>query len=105
VNRLLVFALTAVSLGWSGCGTSFYVRGAINSQIIRGTVSAVEISIVTDSGVMLTVTLVTFLQGGNLTTVNFCGDQTSQFLPGQFVEASFTPGQPCASVLQIINGP
>ena len=107
MNRLLVFALLAAGLvTFCGCGTNFRVSGAINPQFITGTVSSAQVLVVTDGGVLITVTLVTFEQQGIASSMNFCGNQTSQFVPGDFVEASFTPGQPCASVLQIIiNGP
>jgi hypothetical protein len=107
VNRLLVLALITASLTtWGGCGASFFVRGALNSQIITGTVHTAAVSVITSEGVVITVTLVTFIQSGNPATITFCGDQTSQFISGQLVAATFTPGQLCASVLQIVvTGP
>lgn len=102
--RLLVLVLIASSLG---CGSIVRIRGAIGSQVISGTVNAAQISLITNEGLTITVTVVTFFQNGINSSLSFCGDRTSQFIPGESVETSFTPGQPCANVLQviIISGP
>lgn len=101
--RLLVLGLLASCLG---CGSIVRVRGAIGSQVISGSVSTAQVSLITDQGLTITITLVTFLQNGINSSLSFCGDQSSQFIPGESVQVSFTPAQPCANVLQvIITGP
>jgi hypothetical protein len=103
VKRLLCVLLVSVLLGSvCGCGSKFFVRGALNSSTISGTVSIVQLTTVVDGGSSVTVTLVTFLQSGTSSTMNFCGDQRMQFPVDQFVQANFTPGTPCASVIEIV---
>ncbi len=107
MNRLLVLAVLAFVLPLApGCGTNFVIRGALNSQVISGNVGSVQVSFIDNGEVLVTITVVTFVQEGASSTMNFCGDQSSQFVPGDFVQASFTPGTPCNSVLQVsVNGP
>jgi hypothetical protein len=76
VKRLLSLTLVfALLLSLCGCGSKFFVRGAINTGGISGTVSMVEITTVIENGSFATVTLVTFLQVGTSSSMNFCGDQ------------------------------
>lgn len=96
---LLVFVL---SISLCACGSKFYVSGALNASTISGTVSIVQLTTAVTGGSLLTITVVTFLQQGSSSTMNFCGDQRVQFPLNQFVQASFTPGAPCASVIQIV---
>jgi hypothetical protein len=105
VKRLLSLTLGfALLAALCGCGSKFFVRGAINTGTVSGTVSAVELSIVSDNGASVTVTLVTFLESGMPNSMNFCGDQRSLFPLDQFVRASFTPTPECASIVQITIG-
>ena len=53
LSLTLAFALLAALCG---CGSKFFIRGAINTGTVRGTVSAVELSIVSDNGASVTVT-------------------------------------------------
>jgi hypothetical protein len=87
-----------------GCGSKFFVRGAINTATISGTVSMVQLTTIIEDGTSVTVTLVTFLQSGTGRNMNFCGDQQSLFPLDQFVKASFTTTPPCASIVQIVIG-
>ena len=48
------------------------------------------------------VTFVTFLQDGAATTIGFCGDERSRFPMQQTIQANFTPGQTCASIVKIV---
>lgn len=103
MKRLLYFLLVSVLCSsLLGCGSKFFVRGAINESSVSGTVSLVQLTTSVNSGSLVTVTIVTFLQQGTSSTVNFCGDQRTQFPIDQFVQASFTPGTPCASVIEIV---
>lgn len=98
LSLTLGFALLAA---WCGCGSKFFIRGAINTGTVSGTVSVVELSIVSDNGASVTVTQVTFLASGMPTSMNFCGDQRSLFPLDQFVKASFTPAPACATIVQV----
>jgi hypothetical protein len=103
VRRLLhVLLVFVLSVSFGGCGSKFFVSGALNSSTISGTVSIVQLTTVVNGGSLLTVTLVTFLQQGTSSTMNFCGDQRTQFPVDQFVQVNFTPGTRCASVIQIV---
>jgi hypothetical protein len=96
---LLAVFLAASSIG---CGGTFVIRGALNPGTISGTISIVQLTTVLDGGTLITVTLVTFLHAGSSSTMNFCGDQRSQFPLDRFVDATFTPGPACATVIQIV---
>src|SRR5258708_876979 len=105
VKRLLSLTLVfALLVSFCGCGSKFFVRGAINTVGISGTVSMVEITTVIENGSFVTVTLVTFLQGGTSSSMNFCGDQQGLFPLDQFVRASFTTTPACASIVQVVVG-
>jgi hypothetical protein len=67
VKRLLSLTLGfALLAAWCGCGGKFFIRGGINTGSISGSVSAVELSIVSDDGASVTVTQVTFLVSKSL---------------------------------------
>ena len=106
MKRLLIAALLSVLLSTSlGCSGVFIVSGAIhNGTFVTGTLSIVELSSVIDGGVLVTVTAVTLVNNGLPTRNTFCGDQTSFFPMNQVVTASFTPGTPCVSILQVVIG-
>ena len=100
--RLLtaLFLTCLLFLSW-GCSGVFFVGGAINPgmQTVSGMVTVVHLSI---TGGGSSITVVTLAAGGAANTINFCGDQRSQFPMSQFVEASFNPGSPCATLLAIV---
>jgi len=106
MKRLLIAALLSALLSSSlGCNGVFTVSGAIhNTTFVTGTVSIVELSTVIDGGVLVTVTAVTLVNNWLPTRSTFCGDQTSFFPTNQMVTASFTPGTPCVSILQVVIG-
>ena len=105
MKRLLSVLLVLVLLtSLSGCGSKFFIRGAINTTTVSGIVSFIQITTVVDNGVFVTVTLVGFLLNGSSTNVTFCGDQQTIFPMNQFVIASFTPGPACATIVQITIG-
>jgi hypothetical protein len=88
-----------------GCGNVFFVGGAINpgSSSVSGLVTVVQVSaVIGDSGTTVQVTFVTFLQNGTSSTIGFCGDDRDRFPMQQSVQANFTPGQTCASILKIV---
>ena len=103
MKRLLsVLVVSALFLSLSGCGSQFFIRGALNTATVSGTVSVVQFSTIEDGGTSLAVTLVTFLEGGTSRGVSFCGDQRTQFPLNRLVNATFTPGPLCGTVVQIV---
>jgi len=100
VNRLLVVLVVACLLMTVSCGDIF-VRGAINpgTQSAAGTVSIVQFSASSGSGV--SVTIITLTGNSTASTLNFCGDQRTLFPVDKQVQINFTPGQPCATVLTV----
>jgi len=104
VVRLLTAFLLVVLLSFSsGCSGAFFVGGAINpnTQTVSGLITVVHVSISSDGSFG---TIVTFVSSGAATSVNFCGDQHSQFPMNQFVQASFNPGTPCANLIVVVAG-
>lgn len=105
MKRLLAALLLVILAGsLIGCGSTFLVRGELNASTISGTISIVQLTTVVDHGTLITVTFVTFLQSGSSNNMTFCGDQRNQFPLDQFVNATFTPGPTCATVIQIVIG-
>lgn len=105
MKRLLAALLVVIlAASLTGCGSTFLVRGALNASTISGTISIVQLTTVVDHGTLITVTLVTFLQSGSASSMNFCGDQRTRFPIDEFVNARFTPGPACATVIQIVIG-
>lgn len=100
MNRLLVVLVLACLLTTVSCGDIF-VSGAINpgTQSAAGTVSIVQFSASSGSGV--SVTIITLTGNSTANTLNFCGDQRTLFPVNKQVQITFTPGQPCATVLAV----
>ena len=48
------------------------------------------------------VTVVTLLDDLGASNFSFCGDQRTQFPPNRFAQATFTPGQPCSTLLSVV---
>ena len=97
-------SLLSLVLLVSGCGNVF-VRANWNggSQTVTGVVSAVKFTVVIDGDNVATqVTIVTLLDNMGASNFTFCGDQRTQFPPDRFAEATFTPGQPCATLLRVV---
>jgi hypothetical protein len=105
MKRLVFFFLVlCLVVTLCGCG-SIFIRGALpaGSSTVSGSVSVVTLStVVGEKGTMVQVTFVTFLQFGVSSTVEFCGDHSSQFPMQQIVRADFNPGTPCASIVAIV---
>lgn len=103
MRRLLsVLLASARPSPYAAVVASSFIRGALNTTSVSGTVSVVQLSAVADGGISATVTLLTFLENGTSSSLSFCGDQRPQFPMNRFVNASFTPGPLCASVIQIV---
>ena len=97
-------SLLSLVLLVSGCGNVF-VRANSNggSQTATGVVSTVQFTVVIDGDNVATpVTIVTLLDNMGASNLTFCGDQRTQFPPDRFAEATFTHGQPCATLLRVV---
>jgi hypothetical protein len=108
-------SLLSVVLMFSGCGNVF-IRANWNSvnQTVAGVISIVlSVMISSDNIVQLSVmissdnietqvTIVTLLDNMAASNVTFCGDQRTQFPPDRLAQATFTPGQPCATLVRVI---
>ena len=110
-GALALISLVLVAFSLSACG-SFFVGFVSNPQIptstLTGRVSGVILVIVSDTnGNPLTVTAVTFINGGLASTSNFCGDQRNHFPMNATVQASFTSTPNCFSLVNVIvvSGP
>lgn len=100
VPTLLVCLLLA------GCGT-FFVGFVSNPQIpsssISGRVTASVLASVNDqNGNPLTITIVTFTNGGLSSPANFCGDQRPRFPINNVVRADFNPGNECLFLVNVV---
>jgi len=86
------------------CGNVF-VRANWNggNQTVSGVVSVVQLTVVIDgNNVSTQVTVVTLLDNLGASNFIFCGDQLTQFPPNRFAQATFTPGQPCSTLLAVV---
>jgi hypothetical protein len=103
VRRPAATSLILLSLVLTSCGDVFF-RGAIltTPQSVSGTVSLVQLTVVFDHGSSITVTAVTLLGPNRANSINFCGDQRSQFPMNQFVKANFNPGNPCSTLVLVV---
>jgi len=102
VTRLLSLVLIlSLLLLSSGCGT-FFVRGAVRTESIQGSISFVQLgSLVDGTGATVQVTFVTFIATAAPFTIGFCDDQIDLFPLDQTVLVDFNPGQPCATVIVV----
>ena len=105
MRHLAAVSLILVTLALSSCGNVFF-RGSIltTEQSVSGTVSLVQLTVVSDHGTSITVTAVTLLGHNAANSINFCGDQRSQFPLNQFVKANFNPGNACSTLVIVIVG-
>lgn len=111
VMRLFtLIPLLLASLIISGCGGHVSFAFISNPQTQPSSVSGLVVAIQVENapglaGPPVTVTAVTFSNGGLSNVVNFCGDQQGQFLLNQSVRADFNPpapGIPCSALLQVV---
>jgi hypothetical protein len=95
--------LLALTLLIPGCGNVF-VSGSWNSatQRVSGVVSIVQLTTVLDGNTSTQVTVVTFTNHSTGTSESFCGDQRTRFPLNSFVQATFTPGQPCSNLFTVV---
>jgi len=101
VTRLLsALLIPSLILSSASCG-GFFVHST--SRSFQGSVNTVQLGTVVDeTGEIVQVTFVSFLQNGELFTVDFCDDQTVLFPLDQTVLVDFNPGQFCATVIVVV---
>jgi hypothetical protein len=106
--RFTLVMLVAGSVLITGCG-SVFVGFVSNPQIpsspssVSGIVIVVHLGTANDSkGQPVTVTGVTFSNGGLSSRVDFCGDEQSQFRINQSVRADFNPGSVCSNLIAVV---
>lgn len=103
--RVLSWMLPVALLLLTGCG-SFRISGALNPasvSVANGTVSFVQFTAIFDNNMsMVNVTVVTLSALSGNTTLTFCGNQSSQFTMSTSVQISFTPSQPCSTLVAVI---
>jgi hypothetical protein len=105
LQSLLLIAVTCLT----GCNGVVFFSGGFHPTntlvTVSGVVSVVQITTIVGAGRTTTlVTVVTFLQTGTASTINFCGNIGSQFFLNTFTTVDFTQGQPCATVVAISTG-
>lgn len=98
--RLCLLPVVLFALLLTSCGQVFV--GAFSnpggSTVTFGTVSIVQITVIDGNGIVTIVTLINTGVGNQFT---FCGDQRSQFPMDRLVSVTFTPGPPCANIVQV----
>jgi len=94
----------SLSLLISGCGNVFFRSNFNNNtQTASGVVSVVQLTVIIDgNNVSTQVTVVTLVNNFVSSTESFCGDQMSQFPLNEFAQATFTPGQPCSNLVNVV---
>jgi hypothetical protein len=104
VGRLVLLSL-AIPL--TGCGAYFvgFTFNPYGTQSVSGTVSAAGLGFVHDPSGTTEFTSVTFVNPGSAVTVNFCGDQRNLFPLNQKVQADFTTGTRCATLIRVVSAP
>jgi hypothetical protein len=102
--------LLLIAVVWlTGCNGVVFFGGAIHPSntifTVNGFVSVVQITtIITAGSTTILVTIVTFLQFGSASTINFCGNLGNQFTVNAFTTVDFTQGQNCATMFAISTG-
>jgi hypothetical protein len=98
--RLCLLSLVLACLLLTSCGQVFVSAFSHpgGSTVSFGTVSVVQITVIDGD---VTVTAVTLINNGVGNDFTFCGDQRNQFPINRPVSATFTPGTPCANVIQV----
>lgn len=103
--RTLLALLASLLL--TSCGqvfVGFVSNPQIPSSSVSGIVIVVHLENTNDAnGGSITFTAVTFSNGGLSNTVNFCGDQRSQFPLNQSVKAEFNQGTVCSNLIVVVS--
>lgn len=108
MRRLQSLLLIAVICLTACNGVVFFSAGfhPTNTLVtVSGFVSVIQITTIIGSGGTTTfVTVVTFLQSGTGSTINFCGNVRNQFVVDAFTTVDFTQGQTCGTIIAISTG-
>jgi hypothetical protein len=103
--RLLLVSVVTLSLLLAGCGQVFvgFVSNPSNPMHVSGTVSVAQLEFLDDGhSTLINFTAVTFVNAGTGTTINFCGDQRSDFPVGRSAQANFSTGLHCATLIAVV---
>jgi hypothetical protein len=103
VRCLQVLSLVAL-LQITGCGQVF-IGFVSNPQLSPSSVSGIVIVVHLGSTTGInpvTFTSVSFNNAGLSNTVNFCGDQQSQFHVNQSVRADYNAGSQCSTLVAVV---
>lgn len=103
MRRLLQVLILSLAIPLAGCGAYFvgFTFNPYGTQSVSGTVSTVSLGFVHDPAGTTEFTSVTFLNPGSAVTVNFCGDQRPLFPINQRVQAEFTTGIRCSTLIRV----
>lgn len=105
MRRFLLAFLLQASLLLAGCGqvfVGFVSNPQVPSSSVSGIVIVVHLGSANDVSGPVTLTAVTFANGGLSSTVNFCGDQQSQFSMNHSMRADFHPGTVCSTLVAAV---
>ena len=103
--RFVLVQVLVLCVLLGGCSGFFvgFVSNQTGTVHVTGTVTIVQFGFVQDpTGLLINVTTVTFLDSANAVTINFCGDQRSQFPINRFVRADFNTGLTCSSLVAVV---
>jgi hypothetical protein len=104
MRTLGLACLLSLVLFLPGCSNVFVrAQWSGDNQTVSGMVSVVQLTLLVDSNNVSTqVTIVTLVDNLGTSNFSFCGDQRNQFPPDRFAQATFTPGQPCSNLVNVV---
>ena len=103
--RFALIQCVALCLMLAGCSGFFvgFVSNPGGMRSLSGTVSIVNLGFIQDPmGAKVTLTAVTFINPETTVTINFCGDQRSQFPLNRPVRVDFNSGFQCATLGAVV---
>ena len=104
-RQQLVALLLLSALILAGCGglAISFVSNQLPPGTATGTVVTVSLTSGNDRfGNPVTITALTLTNAGVSTTLNFCGNQESQFSINSVVQVTFTTGSPCWVLMKVV---
>src|SRR5947209_4124958 len=103
-RTLLALLISLMLTGCQGIPVGSVSNPQISPSSISGIVVVVHLETASNvNGNSVTITGVTFSNGGLSRNVNFCGDQQRQFPLNRSVRATFTPGSLCSSLIAVVK--
>ena len=98
--------LVVLCLLLTGCEGIAFIGFSSNpggNIIVSGTVSIVQLQYLHDgTGNTIMFTAVTLTNPGSAVTVNFCGDQRTQFPMNQLVRVNYNTGIYCSTLVTVV---